>query len=162
MNPAVKTTKNNPWGALACVLALGAIASAPLTGCRGDRTDKPPRQFFPDMDEPFLNVELPYPGSSPDEVERQIIRPAEPGDGIVPAKAGDGLGNIGAEKDVVALARRQRHVREHLRGPDIAAIETDLADRHGRVSGGVFNRQRGRIGRCRDRSRFGRRGHCPF
>lgn len=30
--------------------ALAATAAAPLTACRGDRSDKPPRQFFPDMD----------------------------------------------------------------------------------------------------------------
>ena len=31
---------------------LGLVAmSAVLGGCRGDRTDKPPRQFFPDMDD---------------------------------------------------------------------------------------------------------------
>ena len=30
------------------MLALGCLA---LAGCRGDRSDKPPRQFFPDMDE---------------------------------------------------------------------------------------------------------------
>jgi mono/diheme cytochrome c family protein len=33
--------------AAACVAALGAG----LAGCRGDRTDKPPRQFLPDMDD---------------------------------------------------------------------------------------------------------------
>lgn len=33
--------------AAACVTALGAG----LAGCRGDRTDKPPRQFLPDMDD---------------------------------------------------------------------------------------------------------------
>lgn len=33
-----------------CCLALGASALG-LAGCRGDRSDKPPRQFFPDMDE---------------------------------------------------------------------------------------------------------------
>jgi mono/diheme cytochrome c family protein len=51
MIPSVKTTKHTTRGALACVLALGAIATLPLGGCRGDRTDKPPRQFFPDMDD---------------------------------------------------------------------------------------------------------------
>lgn len=29
---------------------LALLAALPLTGCRGDRSDKPPRQFFPDMD----------------------------------------------------------------------------------------------------------------
>jgi len=32
------------------ILALGCLALT-LGGCRGDRSDKPPRQFFPDMDE---------------------------------------------------------------------------------------------------------------
>lgn len=33
------------------MLAGLAAAVAPLAGCRGDRSDKPPRQFFPDMDD---------------------------------------------------------------------------------------------------------------
>lgn len=35
-------------------LAAGALAlgaALPMTGCRGDRSDNPPRQFFPDMDD---------------------------------------------------------------------------------------------------------------
>jgi mono/diheme cytochrome c family protein len=32
-------------------VALAALVAAPLAGCRGDRTDKPPRQFFPGMDD---------------------------------------------------------------------------------------------------------------
>ncbi len=36
-----------------------------------------PLEFFPAFDVPFLFVELPYPGSTPEEVERSIIRPAE-------------------------------------------------------------------------------------
>ena len=50
MIPSVKKTSTPPRSALACMLALGAIAALPLGGCRGDRTDKPPRRFFPDMD----------------------------------------------------------------------------------------------------------------
>lgn len=50
MIPSVRTTKLTARGALACLLALGAVATLPLSGCRGDRTDKPPRRFFPDMD----------------------------------------------------------------------------------------------------------------
>ena len=30
---------------------LAALAAGTLVGCRGDQTDKPPRQFFPDMDD---------------------------------------------------------------------------------------------------------------
>ena len=36
-----------------------------------------PLEFFPEMDAPFLQVQLPYVGSSPEEIERQITRPAE-------------------------------------------------------------------------------------
>lgn len=35
----------------AAILSCAALASAALTGCRGDRSDKPPRQFFPDLDD---------------------------------------------------------------------------------------------------------------
>jgi mono/diheme cytochrome c family protein len=35
----------------AIALIAGLAATAVLTGCRGDRSEKPPRQFFPDMDE---------------------------------------------------------------------------------------------------------------
>lgn len=31
--------------------SLTLLAAMPLTGCRGDRSDKPPRQFLPDMDD---------------------------------------------------------------------------------------------------------------
>jgi hypothetical protein len=34
-------------------------------------------EFFPELDAPFLLVNIPYPGSSPKEVERQILRPIE-------------------------------------------------------------------------------------
>ena len=30
---------------------LAALAALPMTACRGDRSDKPPRQFFPGMDD---------------------------------------------------------------------------------------------------------------
>jgi mono/diheme cytochrome c family protein len=50
MIPTVNTTKQNAKQALACVLAISALAALPLGGCRGDRTDQPPRRFFPDMD----------------------------------------------------------------------------------------------------------------
>ncbi len=33
------------------VLLAGGLLAAPLAGCRGDRTDKPPRRFFPDLDD---------------------------------------------------------------------------------------------------------------
>ena len=36
-----------------------------------------PLEFFPDVDFPGMLIELPYPGSTPEEVERLITRPAE-------------------------------------------------------------------------------------
>jgi mono/diheme cytochrome c family protein len=45
MSKAMKTTATIP------TLLLAALAGAGLAGCQGDREDKPPRQFFPDMDD---------------------------------------------------------------------------------------------------------------
>ncbi|MGP1347384.1 MAG: c-type cytochrome [Phycisphaerales bacterium] len=36
---------------LALALATAAAAASALTACRGDRSSKPPRQFFPDLDD---------------------------------------------------------------------------------------------------------------
>lgn len=36
-----------------------------------------PLEQFPDLNAPFIAVELPYPGSSPDEVEQGLVRPVE-------------------------------------------------------------------------------------
>ena len=47
-------------------ILIGVIASRLL-----------PMEFFPDMDLPFVNVVIPYPGSTPEEIERQITRPVE-------------------------------------------------------------------------------------
>lgn len=56
MNPA--TTRGTPMTRINsqsahALLAAAALAAAVLgaAGCRGDREDKPPRQFFPDMDD---------------------------------------------------------------------------------------------------------------
>ncbi|MFQ6102814.1 MAG: efflux RND transporter permease subunit [Candidatus Glassbacteria bacterium] len=49
-----------------CFVVIGAISSQML-----------PLEFFPDIDAPFIAVSIPYPGSTPEEVERQITRPAE-------------------------------------------------------------------------------------
>ncbi|GJM11179.1 MAG: transporter [Lysobacteraceae bacterium] len=50
---------------LSC-LVVGLIASRFL-----------PLEYFPELDAPFLFIEIPYPGSTPREVERLITRPAE-------------------------------------------------------------------------------------
>lgn len=36
-----------------------------------------PLEYFPDFDAPFLFIQIPYPGSTPEEIERNITRPAE-------------------------------------------------------------------------------------
>lgn len=44
-------TSNRRWTLIAVGLAVGAAALVGGSGCRGDRSDKRPRQFFPDMDD---------------------------------------------------------------------------------------------------------------
>ena len=64
-----RTALNRPVTTLmvfACFVVIGAISSQML-----------PLEFFPDIDAPFLGVDIPYPGSTPEEVERLITRPAE-------------------------------------------------------------------------------------
>jgi HAE1 family hydrophobic/amphiphilic exporter-1 len=51
---------------LACFIVLGIVSAKLL-----------PLEFFPSLDAPFLGVEIPYPGSTPEEIERQITKPAE-------------------------------------------------------------------------------------
>lgn len=34
-------------------------------------------EFFPELDAPFILVQVPYPGATPKEVEREIVRPLE-------------------------------------------------------------------------------------
>lgn len=48
------------------LLVIGLIAAFRL-----------PLAFFPEFDAPFLFIDLPYPGSTPEEVERSLVRPAE-------------------------------------------------------------------------------------
>lgn len=48
------------------MIAIGLIAAFRL-----------PLAFFPEFDAPFIFVDFPYPGSTPEEVERTITRPAE-------------------------------------------------------------------------------------
>ncbi len=50
MIQAGNTTKSMIRRALMCSLGLVVLGAA-LGGCRGDRTDKPPHQFFPGMDD---------------------------------------------------------------------------------------------------------------
>lgn len=36
-----------------------------------------PLEFFPEVDAPFIGIQIPFPGASPKEVEREIVRPVE-------------------------------------------------------------------------------------
>ena len=49
-----------------CFIVLGVISAKLL-----------PMEFFPDLDAPFIFIDIPYPGSTPEEIERQITQPAE-------------------------------------------------------------------------------------
>lgn len=49
-----------------CLLVIGGLA-----------TQRIPLELFPAFDAPFLYVNVPYAGSTPEEVEEQITRPAE-------------------------------------------------------------------------------------
>ena len=48
------------------LVAIGLVASRLL-----------PLEYFPEVDVPFIVMDIPYPGSTPDEVEREITRPVE-------------------------------------------------------------------------------------
>lgn len=45
------TRSTNTLAGVLGAAALASLAAAPMTGCRGERTDATPHQFFPDMDE---------------------------------------------------------------------------------------------------------------
>ncbi|MCK5077592.1 MAG: efflux RND transporter permease subunit, partial [Calditrichia bacterium] len=49
-----------------CIAVIGAISTKLL-----------PLEFFPELDLPFVVVNVPYPGSTPEEIEREITRPIE-------------------------------------------------------------------------------------
>lgn len=49
-----------------CFVAIGIIVSQLL-----------PLEFFPDLDVPYIGIQIPYPNSTPEEIEREITRPAE-------------------------------------------------------------------------------------
>ena len=44
-----------------CVVVIGVIAAAIL-----------PLEFYPQVDNPFIYIHIPYPNSTPEEIERQI------------------------------------------------------------------------------------------
>ncbi len=46
-----------------------------------------PLEQFPSLDAPFLFVNIPYPGSTPTEIERTITRPVEEALATLPASS---------------------------------------------------------------------------
>ncbi len=52
-----------------------------------------PLEYFPDIDAPFVNVSVPYPLATPEEVERAIVRPLE-----------ESLATIGGVKNIRSTA----------------------------------------------------------
>jgi HAE1 family hydrophobic/amphiphilic exporter-1 len=49
-----------------CFVVVGWISSRLL-----------PLEFFPELDVPFIAINIPYPNSTPEEIEREITRPVE-------------------------------------------------------------------------------------
>jgi HAE1 family hydrophobic/amphiphilic exporter-1 len=47
--------------ALVCIVVLGAIAVSRL-----------PLAYLPEIDVPFIHVEIPYPDSNPTQIEKEI------------------------------------------------------------------------------------------
>ncbi len=92
-----------------CVVVVGLISSRLV-----------PLELFPEVSQPFLNVSIPYPGSTPEEVEREITRPAEevlatvPGLKSINSNSNEGGSNLflefewGADTDLKAIQVRER------------------------------------------------------
>ena len=57
------------------VTVLMLFAAAVMIGLLAARLL--PLEYFPELDAPFVMVEVPYPGATPEEVEQQIVRPIE-------------------------------------------------------------------------------------
>ncbi|MEE8137910.1 MAG: efflux RND transporter permease subunit, partial [Thermoanaerobaculia bacterium] len=51
---------------LISVLVLGGIAFTRL-----------PLAYLPEVDAPFIGIQIPYPDSNPEQVEREIVKPVE-------------------------------------------------------------------------------------
>jgi hydrophobic/amphiphilic exporter-1 (mainly G- bacteria), HAE1 family len=79
-----------------------------------------PLELFPEVSQPFLQVNIPYPGSTPEEVEREITRPAEevlatiPGLKSLRSTSSEGGANLslefawGSDTDLKAIQVRER------------------------------------------------------
>lgn len=103
MIPAVNTTRSVSRATLACVLTLGALATLPLGGCRGDRTDKPPRRFFPDMDyQPKLKAQSETEFFEDGKSQRDLV------EGVVPFSNHSLVAPEGSEAEWAQMRRQYR------------------------------------------------------
>ena len=51
---------------LVSILVMGGIAAYRL-----------PLAYLPEIDVPFIGIQIPYPNSNPQQVEKEIVRPVE-------------------------------------------------------------------------------------
>ena len=94
-----------------------------------------PLEYFPAVDVPFIGIEIPYQGSTPEEVEREITRPVEEvlatlsGIKRLDSRSSDSGSNIevvfdwGADVAIKAVEARERveAIRDQL-PPDVRRI----------------------------------------
>lgn len=71
-----RTSSKTGMVKLGAGLALAAALLAGVSGCRGDRSNKPPRQFFPDMDD---QAKAKSQAESPFFADRRTMREPVPG-----------------------------------------------------------------------------------
>ncbi len=103
MIPTVNTTRHTARTAIACLLALTALAALPLGGCRGDRTDKPPRRFFPDMDyQPKLKAQSETEFFADGKSQRDLV------DGVVPFSDHSVIAPEGDQSEWAQMRRQYR------------------------------------------------------
>ena len=77
--------------------------------------------FLPEVEAPFLYVDLPYPGSNPAEIEETITRPAEEALATLPEKA-DALRPLAAERDLPLYSVAVAGIETPTRSPRIEAM----------------------------------------
>ncbi|GAB5520191.1 MAG: efflux RND transporter permease subunit [Rhodothermales bacterium] len=95
-----------------CLMLIGGIATQLI-----------PMEYFPDVSEPEVNIDIPYPGGTPQEVEREIVRPLEEalatisGVSRIRANANENNANISLEFPMGEdMSLRSLEVREKIDG----------------------------------------------
>ncbi len=101
--------------AFVSLLVLGLVAAQRI-----------PLAAFPEVDAPFIYVALPYPGSTPEEVERTVVRPAEEALATLPgitqmfsnssADSGGVFMQFAWDRDIQVVAQEARERMDAIRG----------------------------------------------